>query len=360
MATERQPQTRRRARVKSESDSAKPVTLALQGGGAHGAFTWGVLDYLLEDGRLAVEAISATSAGAMNAVVMAHGVSRGGREGARKKLGEFWHLVSERSRLYSPVQTWPWERWLQNNGMHGDLSMSFLTFQAVTRTLSPYQFNPLNLNPLRDVLNEVVDFSHLCQCPIATRIYLSATNVKSGKIKVFQNNELSADAVLASACLPDLFQAVEIKGQHYWDGGFMGNPAIFPLIYRQGSRDVVIVHINPIEREKVPTTAPEIYDRMNEVSFNSTLMAEMRAIAFVTRLLEHNRVDPTHYSRMHIHSIRDDKTFMHLGVASKLDANWTFLTELRDKGRAVAATWLDTNHGSIGERSSVDLSKVFL
>lgn len=345
---------------KRSVNGLKPVTLALQGGGAHGAFTWGVLDYLLEDGRLSIEAISATSAGAMNAVVMAHGVSRGGREGARKKLSEFWRLISDRGRLYNPVQTWPWERWFHNNGVHADVTLSYLTFQSFTRTFSPYQFNPLNINPLRDVLREVVDFDHLCQCPIATRIYLGATNVRSGKVKVFENADLSADAVLASACLPDLFQAVEIKGEHYWDGGYMGNPAIFPLIYRSGSRDVVVVHINPIERKTVPTTAPEIYDRINEISFNSSLMAEMRAIAFVARLLERRQLDSARYSHMLIHSIRDDQMFESLGVASKLEPDWEFLCKLRDKGRAVAAAWLKTNIDAIGHRSTVDLAKTFL
>ncbi len=240
------------------------------------------------------------------------------------------------------------------------MSFSFLAFQAFTRTFSPYQFNPLNINPLRDVLREVVDFDHLCQCPIATRIFLGATNVRTGKIKVFENADLSLDVVIASACLPDLFQAVEIKGEHYWDGGYLGNPAIFPLIYRSGSRDVIIVHINPLERATVPTSAPEIYDRVNEISFNASLMAEMRAIAFVARLLEQGRLDRSDYSRMLIHAIRDDLTFANLGVASKLEPNWEFLCSLRDKGRSAAAAWLDKTIQAIGHRSSVDLVRTFL
>lgn len=340
--------------------TVKPVAMALQGGGAHGAYTWGVLDYLLEDGRLSIEAVSATSAGAMNAVVMGYGYSIGGAAGARDKLAEFWKSVSEIGRFYSLVHAWPWEKWLQSSGIHADVSLSFLTFQAMTHLFSPYQLNPLNLNPLRDALVRVVDFEHLRQCPITSRLFLSATNVRTGKIKVFENAELSPDAVLASACLPYLFQAIEINGEHYWDGGFMGNPAIFPLIYRHGTRDVVIVHINPMERQRLPTTAPEIFDRINEISFNSSLMREMRAIAFVTRLIDSQHLDPHLYARMLIHAVRDDAVFAELGVASKLDPDWAFLCRLRDAGRRSAAHWLETTYERIGQDSTVDLATTYL
>ncbi len=339
---------------------AKPIALALQGGGAHGAFTWGVLDRLLQEPKIAIEAISATSAGAMNATVLAYGVSLGGPEEARAKLTEFWSAVSEAGRPYAPMRGFPWDVWLQSAGMHGDLSPGYMTFQAVTHLLSPYQLNPLNLNPLRNVLEKTVDFARLQTCPVATRLYLSATNVRSGKVRIFENKELSADAVLASACLPYLFHAVEIGGEHFWDGGFMGNPAIFPLIYRAGTRDVVIVHINPLHREKLPTSAPEIYDRMNEISFNSSLMREMRAIAFVTRLLDEGSLDNKRYSRIHVHSIRDDERMAALGVATKLQTDWSFLTGLRDQGRARASAWIDDVFASLGTASSINVSDVFL
>ena len=338
----------------------KPVNIALQGGGAHGAFAWGVLDRLLEDGRLDVEAVSATSAGAMNAVVMAYGVSLGGAAGARDKLSEFWTEISRAGELYSPVRTLPWEKWLQAYGFQSEFSPTYHAFQALTHLFSPYQLNPFNFNPLKDVLLRVVDFEKLAHCNKATRIFLSATNVRTGKIRVFHNEELSVDVVMASACLPYVFQAVEIDGEAYWDGGFMGNPAIFPLIYNRASKDVIIVHINPIERKKLPKTAPEIFDRMNEISFNSSLMREMRAVEFVTRLIDEGALDGNKYHRMRIHSIRDDAEMAQLGVATKLNPDWNFLCRLRDSGRRRAEEWLDQNFDRVGHDSSIDLAEIFL
>jgi len=338
----------------------KPVNLALQGGGAHGAFAWGVLDKLLEDGRLTIEAMSATSAGAMNAVVAAYGLSIGGPDGAQEKLEEFWRRISNAGQLYSPVRSFPWEHWLQGSGPNSEFSPAFFVFQAMTHVFSPYQINPLNFNPLKDVLTEVVDFERLAKCNKAPRLFLSATNVRTGKIKLFGNEAVSADVVLASACLPYLFHAVEIDGEHYWDGGFMGNPAIFPLIYNRGSKDVILVHINPIERKRLPRTAAEIFNRMNEISFNSSLMREMRAVAFVTKLIDDNVLDRDKYSRMFIHSIRDDAAMAELGVATKLNPDWDFLCRLRDSGRAKAAEWLDGNLDKVGQSSTVDLAGAFL
>jgi NTE family protein len=205
----------------------------------------------------------------------------------------------------------------------------------MTHVFSPYQINPFNLNPLKSVLSEVIDFDRLAKCNRAPRLFLSATNVRTGEIKVFENDAMSVDVVLASACLPYLFYAVEIDGEHYWDGGFMGNPAIFPLIYNRDSKDVILVHINPIERKKLPKTAAEIFNRMDEMS-----MREMRAVAFVTKLIDDNVLDRGKYSRMHIHSIRDDAAMAELGVATKLNPDWDFLCRLRDSGRAKAAECL--------------------
>lgn len=333
----------------------KPVNLALQGGGAHGAFGWGVLDKLLEDDRLALDAMSATSAGAMNAVVMAVGYSQGGREGARERLNRFWREVSLAGQIWNPVQ-------VTSNGDYRTpaSSIGYWMFETVTRVWSPYQLNPFDLNPLKDILTKVVDFERLRQCPHAPRLFLSATNVRTSKIRVFENAEITADAVMASACLPYLFKAVEIDGEHFWDGGFMGNPAIFPLIYKGASRDVIVVHINPIVRDTLPTTAPEIFDRMNEISFNSSLMREMRAIAFVTKLLEEEAVDDRRYKRMLIHSIRNDREMARHGVETKLDSSWTFLERLRDAGREAAAQWLDSSYGDVGKRTTVDLTETYL
>lgn len=338
----------------------KSINLALQGGGAHGAFAWGVLDKLIEDERIDVSAISATSAGAMNAVVMAYGFSVGGRDGAREKLTEFWTEISRAGELYSPVRTMPWEKWFQAYGFQSEFSPTFMSFQAMTHMFSPYQLNPFDINPLKDVLLQVVDFERLKVCNRATRLFISATNVRTGKIKVFENTDMSVDAVLASACLPYVFKAVEIDGEAYWDGGYMGNPAIFPLIYNRGSKDVVIVHINPIERTKLPRTAPEIFDRINEISFNSSLMREMRTIEFVTRMIDDNALNESKYSRMKIHAIRDDAEMTQLGVATKLNPDWAFLCRLRDVGRKRASEWLDQNFEAVGKESSIDLAKLFI
>jgi NTE family protein len=339
----------------------RPVNLAIQGGGAHGAFAWGVLDKLLEDDRLALDAITATSAGSMNAVVMAYGMSLGGRDGAREKLAEFWRAISYAGAIYSPVRRTPWESWLNLHHAAADVSPGFFMFQALTSLLSPYQFNPFDLNPLRNVLRAVVDFEQLRACPRATRLFLSATNVRTGKIRVFENPEISVDVVLASACLPYIFKAVEIDGQHYWDGGFLGNPAIYPVIYRGASRDVIIVHVNPLVRETLPVTAPEIFDRMNEISFNSSLMREMRAIAFVSRLLDEDELlDDRRYRKMLIHSIRDDKEMNQHGVASKLDPDWDFLCHMRDTGRKAAERWLSEQYDKVGHESSIDVGATFL
>ncbi|MGZ9126065.1 MAG: patatin-like phospholipase family protein, partial [Candidatus Binatia bacterium] len=310
--------------------------------------------------RIDISAISATSAGAMNAVVMAYGTSIGGREGAREKLAEFWGQISRAGSLYSPVKTFPWERFLQAFGMRTEFPLGFMTFQAMTHMFSPYQLNPFDFNPLRDVLKNVVDFERLTHCNKATRIFLSATNVRTGKIKVFENHEIGVDAVLASACLPYLFRAVEIGGEAYWDGGYMGNPAIFPLIYQGTSRDVVIVHINPIHRDLVPTTAPEIFDRINEISFNSSLMRELRAVEFITRLVDSDQLDTNAYKRMFVHSIHDDAEMTKLGVATKLSPDWTFLCRLRDAGRARTEMWLAENFDRLGQESTVDLKDAYL
>ncbi len=337
---------------------AKQINLALQGGGAHGAFTWGVLDYLLEDGRLSIEAISATSAGAMNAALLAYGYSVGGHAGARERLHEFWQQVSAAGELCSPARALPWERWFKPLSM--DYSPSYHAFQALSRTFSPYQFNPLNFNPLRDVLTSVIDFKALSGCEGGIKLHISATNVRTGKIRVFTDREITVDAVLASACLPFLFQAVEIDGEHYWDGGYMGNPAIFPIIYSSVSKDVVLVHVNPIERPQLPVTASDIFNRINEISFNSSLMREMRAIAFVTRLIDAGHLDANTYSRMRIHAVRNDADMARLGVASKFNPDWDFLTGLRDTGRAEAAQWLESTFDLIGKQSSINVDDTYL
>ncbi len=334
----------------------KWINLALQGGGAHGAFTWGVLERLLEDERIEVEAISGTSAGAMNAAIFAAGYSADGRAGARAALDRFWARISHIDR-FSPVQRTLWQ-WLIG-GYRLDHSLGLIAFEAVSKAFSPYQTNPFNYNPLRDVLNDLIDFD-LIRHASRVKLLISATNVRTGRAHIFQNAEMSPDVLLASACLPHLFQAVEIDGEHYWDGGYMGNPAIYPLIYDCTCRDVVIVQINPMCRDEVPKTARDIQNRVNEISFNSSLMHEMRAIHFVTRLIRSGALDEEHYKMMHIHMIEAEDELNPLGASSKFNADETFLAALKDIGRRAAGDWLEANYERIGSESTLDLVPTYL
>ncbi len=353
MPPEAKAHVRRAAAHKVET---KTINLALQGGGAHGAFAWGVLDRLLEDERIAFEGLSATSAGAMNAVTLAYGMTLGGREGAKKALMQFWRRVAH-AGMMSPLQPTWFERATHNHSLEG--SPAFQMFDLISRLYSPYQFNPMNYDPLRQVLEQSVDFEKLQQ-DSALKLFLSATNVRTGKVKVFGNDEISVDAVMASACLPFMFQAVTINGEDYWDGGYMGNPAIFPLIYKCESRDIVVVHINPMERTETPTNARDILNRINEISFNSSLMREMRAIAFVTKLIDDGTIDDGKMKRMLIHAIEGQDFMSELGVSSKMNADWEFLTHLRDVGRERAEQWLDDNFDALNIRTSVDLDALYL
>lgn len=329
----------------------KTVNLALQGGGAHGAFAWGVLDRLIEDGRIEFEGISATSAGAMNAAVLAWGWTQAGRDGAREALADFWKGVSDAGMRYSPYRGF--------GGASMDQSWNYAVMEMCTRLFSPYQLNPLNFNPLREVLEAHVDFEELRRTS-AIKLFLAATNVETCKVRIFKENEITPEAVLASACLPFLFQAVQIEGQYYWDGGYLGNPAIFPLIYECASRDVLIVHLNPIVREGCPKTPAEILNRLNEVSFNSSLMREMRAIAFVTSLIEQGKLSDKEFKQMLIHSIRCDEEMVHHDVSSKFNPEWEFLEHLHLQGREHAQKWLDENYEHIGRESTVDVRAEFL
>jgi NTE family protein len=335
------------------------VSLALQGGGAHGAFVWGVLDEFLEDGRLTIDAVSATSAGAMNAVVLAYGMSLGGPEAAREKLHEFWQELSQLERLFSLVWS-PWDSWVRACGLPPDYYPSYLVFHAAAQIMPPLTWNPLNFNPLRNLLLKVVDFAKLNESAQPVQLFLNATNIRTGKIMVFETPSITVDAVLASACLPPYFPAVEIDGEHYWDGGYMGNPAIYPLIYRQGARDVIIVHVNPIKRKDLPRSPADVTHRINEISFNSSLMREMRAVAFVTKLIDDHELDEKKYNRMFIHWLGNDEVMAQLGGATQFYADWDLLCRLRREGRETAKQWLNENFRHIGVRSTVDLAKMFL
>lgn len=328
----------------------KKINLALQGGGAHGAFTWGVLDWFLEDSRFQIDAITGTSAGAMNAVVLASGLEAGGEDGARERLEAFWHEVSREAQA-SPIQRTPLDKFLGEWSL--DHSPSYLFFDVVSRFASPYEFNPLNANPLRDVVGRIVDFDKV-HCCAGVKLFIAATNVFTGKIRVFREKEVTLDAVMASACLPQLFQAVEIDGEPYWDGGYMGNPPLYPLFYETDTPDVVLIQINPTERRQVPRTAREIVNRLNEITFNSTLLRELRAIDFVTRLIEDGKLSDEEYVKVHMHRIAAEE-LKPLQASSKLNAEWDFLTHLRDLGRETAKDWLDRHFDDVGKRSTFDL-----
>lgn len=337
--------------------STKPaiVNLALQGGGAHGAFTWGVLDRILEDGRVGVEAISGTSAGAVNAVVLANGYMKGGRDGAREGLHQFWRHIA-RLGSFSPIQRSAIDIWLGNYSL--DHNPAYLYFDALSRAVSPYDSNPANLNPLKLLLEEEVDFEQV-QCCTDIKLFISATNVHTGRVRVFSGKEIDASAVMASSCLPLLFQAVEIDGVPYWDGGFMGNPVLFPFFNQCRSNDVVLVQVNPLERNETPKTAREIKNRMDEITFNASLNKELRAIEFVSRLLASESLDPKRYKNVFMHVIDATDELAPLSASSKMNAEWAFLTHLREIGRRTADQWLSENLDNVGKRSTFDLKEYF-
>ncbi len=341
--------------MQKKSKGHKPINLALQGGGAHGAFTWGVIDKLLEDGRLTFDAVSGTSAGAMNAVVMIDGFERGGSDGARERLQEFWMRVSQGGGKVEPGH----EVLDEIIGFWRSSFQSFSYFPRLAAVASPYRFNPLNINPLRDLLESLVDFDRVQHCK-AARLFISATNVRTGKIKLFTGKEVTADAVMASACLPNVFRAVEIGDEAYWDGGYMGNPALFPFFEDKGSDDILLVQVNPIRREEVPHTGVEIIERVSEITFNASLLRELRAIDFVNRLLAEHRLDTSKYRPNRMHRIDASKALRNHGAATKMDTSWSFFQELRDAGRDAATTFLRKHYADVGVRASLDLRAEFM
>ncbi len=359
------PSSRDAASTASSPSNESPtceLDLALQGGGSHGAFTWGVLDRLLEDSRIGVSGISGTSAGAMNAVVLASGWAQGGRHGARAALREFWFDVAASARrasafdrglfgafLGNPIAAW------SGLGQYYDL---------VGRMLSPYQFNPLNFNPLRDVAERIVDFKSV-RASRQPRLFVAATHVSTGRLRIFRNDELSLDALMASACLPTLFHAVEIDGEAYWDGGYVGNPSLFPLIQETPSNDLLIVQINPSRRDTVPADAAGILDRIEEITFQGSLIKELRTVAMLQRLVRREapacaEATFAQIAQLRVHRLDGGEHLARLGRASKADTDWSFLLELHDAGRAQADRWLLDHYDDVGRRSTVDLEAEYL
>lgn len=344
----------KRPRKPHPPGTPKRINVALQGGGAHGAFTWGVLDYLLEDGRLAIEGISGTSAGAVNAVMLADGLKRGGADEARKRLAEFWQAASLGGDL-PPVQRAVMNRLFSLLPDEGSPTLDWLT--AWSRYLSPYDLNPLNINPLKDLIERFVDFEGLRADGRA--LYIAATNVQTGKLHIFPREKISAEAVMASACLPAVFRAIEIDGVPYWDGGYLGNPVLYPFFRTTDTEDVLIVQINPVVRKKVPTSTRDIMARVNEITFNSSLMAELRGIEFVNRLIEQKRLPhgtgPDEYRQIKVHRIVLEGLGERFSGASKLRNDYKSFDLLRKLGERAARRFLDSHYDDIGVRSSVDL-----
>jgi NTE family protein len=314
-----------------------------------------VLDRLLDDDRIEIEAISGTSAGAVNAVVMACGMQRGERDGARAALAQFWRGLSDSTRG-SFLRRTPWQT--LTGAWSLDQSPFLAWLDMLSTFASPYDLNPLNYNPLRDQLVEQVDFDELRKTD-DLELFVTATNVETGQPRVFRRHQLTVDHVLASACLPSVYQAVVIDGAPYWDGGYMGNPSLWPLFDATESNDILIVKINPITRKGVPRTSREIIGRLNEITFNASMLREFRAIDFVQRLIHAGRLDDTAYHDLRIHIVDDDDLMNSINESSKFLTEWPFLEMLRDKGAAAADAWLEKHYDDLGKRSTVNLRQMF-
>lgn len=330
------------------------VDFALQGGGSHGAFTWGVLDRLLEESWLNIEGVSGTSAGAMNAAVLADGYTEGGAAGAKAALESYWRHVSEAAR-FSPFQRSPFDKMMGRWSL--DSAPGFLFMDFMTRMFSPYQYNPMGGNALAPILAKQINFERLRNSPI--KIFITATNVRTGRPRVFRNNDISPEALMASACLPTLFQAVEIDGEAYWDGGYSGNPTLAPLVGELTSDDTILIPINPLERAGVPKTPAEILNRLNEVSFNAVAIKELYMMGLLQRHAAALAGDQEacNWARMRVHIVRNP-IMNTLGFSSKLNAEWAFLSHLKDEGRKAAEIFLQEHGHDIGKQSTIDFDKL--
>ncbi len=339
----------------SKSENIKRVGIALQGGGAHGAFTWGVLDRLLEEDHIIADAMCGTSAGAVNAVACAYGLHTGGAKKAKEILEQLWRNVSRAGSMFQPSS---YDKMFSDGDIHN--SPGYMLFHNMTQYMSPYNFNPLNFNPLRDILTDLIDFKEL-QLYNKKKLFICATNVKTNRAKIFSNKEITVDAVLASACLPLLFQAVEIEGEFYWDGGYMGNPPIFPIINNTNLHDIVLVKINSVNINSVPTTARDIADRVNEISFNSSLINEMKLIHYRNELLRNGilKVDDKMNREIFVHTISGYDALSQLSYSSKMNTSWEFLLSLKERGRQTANKWLENDFKMVGVKSTFDVEEHF-
>ena len=340
-----------------KTGDVKPIALAIQGGGAHGAFSWGVLDRLIEDGRFKIEGVTGTSAGGMNAIAVAQGMMTGGNQQARATLKNFWEKISEAGKNSSLNNRGPVDKLLGKYTMHN--SPGFLVFEALSRMFSPYELNPLGTDPLRKTIMECFDFDALRKFK-GMKAYLCATHVFTGKLRVFGLDELSPEALLATACLPTIHNAVKVEGEYYWDGGFIGNPVLFPLIYNCETPDIVLMQLNPTVRNTLPTTAREISDRLNEITNNASVVREMRAVSLISDMIDQGLLDKNKVKRVHMHLIEDEEVFSELGWSSKLNTEWEFLSHLFEKGRKCADKWIKENYEHIGKKSTAPIKEHFV
>ena len=342
----------------SPSQGRRKVCLALQGGGAHGAFQWGVLDRLLEDGRLDIRAVTAASAGAMNGAALVSGLATGGNEGARATLDKLWRETNQSGgkNVFGDTSIWSSAMtpdWLKDTAL-------WRAGETLAMSMSPYEFNPLNLNPLKRVLDASIDFEAIRTSDV--KLHIAATAVRHARSRVFTNAEITDQVLLASSCLPHLFQAVEIDGEPYWDGGYLANPPLWPLFYEETPDDLLLITLNAFEREATPRAAGDIMDRLNEIVFNAPLLSELRAIAFVQDLIEKGRLTPdarADYRHVFMHAIEADSWLGDLSLGSKFNTEWSFLNDLKTRGRAAADEWLGACFTDVGVRSSVDLQTRF-
>lgn len=344
-----EPEAAPSATPSSATDGPLPVDLALQGGGAHGAFAWGVLDRLLEEQRIRIDGLSGTSAGAMNAAVLASGYAQGGAEGARQALADFWHRVSK-GALLSPLKRTPLDMLLGRWTL--DFSPGFVALDLASRLFSPYDLNPAAWNPLREILAESIDFDLLATSRV--KVFITATCVRTGRPRIFRNADASPEALLASACLPQMFQAVEIDGEAYWDGGYSGNPTVSPLVRECSADDTILVQINPVERPGTPRSARDILSRVNEISFNAPLLKELRMIALLRQVADPGHTEGALWGQMRMHRITSER-MVDFGYSSKLNAEWAFLIMLRDEGRRAADEFLERHGDDLGKRPTLDI-----
>ncbi len=343
--------------AKTNNTNVKHISVALQGGGSHGAFTWGVLDRLLQQEDLVLDGFCGTSAGAMNATILAHGLQLGGREKARELLKLFWTKISKASAQSMMQPTWL-DKMMGKGNM--DFSPGYMLGELMGMFLSPYQTGMGDVNPLKDILLSIVDFEKLKSCT-KTKLFVCATDVKQGKAKVFDMTHISVDAVMASGCLPFMFKAVNINGVDYWDGGYMGNPPISPLINQTDTTDILIVQINPIVIKETPTTPIDIRDRVNEINFNASLILEMDKLELISRMIDAGvHFDEKLFRKIHIHNINPESDIAHYNVSSKINASAEFLEYLFHLGTNYADQWLAKNYNDIGKKSTCDVKKTFL